>query len=184
MRSTIASPPSRSTVPTATTRSASPWSTRSWPRWRRPTAIPRYGSSSSTGAGGKAFSSGYDIKELAEKPKRTVARLAGAHAEGHRVHLLGLGLLEARHRHDRRLLPGRRARVRDVLRHALLLGRLHFAALEARFSNGIATLIMPWLIGQRSRRADLQRRHHHRRRRRSASAWSTRSFPSPPCRRR
>jgi enoyl-CoA hydratase/carnithine racemase len=26
-----------------------------------------------------------------------------------------------------------------------------FAALEARFSNGIATLIMPWLIGQRSR---------------------------------
>ena len=26
-----------------------------------------------------------------------------------------------------------------------------FAALEARFSNGIATMIMPWLIGQRAR---------------------------------
>jgi enoyl-CoA hydratase/carnithine racemase len=26
-----------------------------------------------------------------------------------------------------------------------------FAAVEARFSNGIATMIMPWLIGQRSR---------------------------------
>jgi enoyl-CoA hydratase len=26
-----------------------------------------------------------------------------------------------------------------------------FAAIEARFSNGIATMIMPWVIGQRSR---------------------------------
>ena len=103
------------------------------------------------GAGGKAFSSGYDIKELAEKPKRTVAdwrvrmqkdiqftysvwdcsKPVIAMIDGFCL----AGALELAMCCDMRYCS-------DVST---------FAALEARFSNGIATLIMPWLIGQRSR---------------------------------
>jgi enoyl-CoA hydratase/carnithine racemase len=103
------------------------------------------------GAGGKAFSSGYDIKESAEKPKRTV------------------GDWRARMQKDIRFTYS----VWDCSKPVIatidgfcLAGALEFAmccdmrycsdastfaALEARFSNGIATLIMPWLIGHRSR---------------------------------
>jgi enoyl-CoA hydratase len=103
------------------------------------------------GAGGKAFSSGYDIKESAEKPKRTVAdwrvrmqkdiqftysvwdcsKPVIAMIDGFCL----AGALELAMCCDMRYCS-------DVST---------FAALEARFSNGIATLIMPWLIGQRSR---------------------------------
>ena len=103
------------------------------------------------GAGGKAFSSGYDIKESAEKPKRTVAdwrvrmqkdiqftysvwdcsKPVIAMIDGFCL----AGALELAMCCDMRYCS-------DVST---------FAALEARFSNGIATLIMPWLIGRRSR---------------------------------
>jgi enoyl-CoA hydratase len=105
-----------------------------------------------TGAGGKAFSSGYDIKESAEKPKRTVAQW------------------RTRMQKDIQFTYA----VWDCSKPVIamidgfcLAGALEFAmccdmrfcsegstfaALEARFSNGIATMIMPWLIGQRSRR--------------------------------
>lgn len=104
-----------------------------------------------TGAGGKAFSSGYDIKESAHLPPRTVAEW------------------RARMQKDIRFTYS----VWDCSKPVLakidgycFAGALElamccdarycsddasFAALEARFSNGIATMIMPWLIGQRAR---------------------------------
>ncbi len=105
-----------------------------------------------TGAGGKAFSSGYDIKESAEKPKRTLeqwrtrmqkdinftysvwdcSKPVIAMVDGFCL----AGALELAMCCDMRFCS-------DVST---------FAALEARFSNGIATMIMPWILGQRSRR--------------------------------
>jgi enoyl-CoA hydratase/carnithine racemase len=105
-----------------------------------------------TGAGGKAFSSGYDIKESAQKPKRTLeqwrARMQKdikftysvwdcskpviAMVDGFCL----AGALELAMCCDMRFCSDNST----------------FAALEARFSNGIATMIMPWLLGQRSRR--------------------------------
>jgi enoyl-CoA hydratase/carnithine racemase len=104
-----------------------------------------------SGAGGKAFSSGYDIKESAEKPKRSVADW------------------RARMQKDIKFTYS----VWDCSKPVLamidgfcLAGALEFAmccdmrfcsdistfaALEARFSNGIATMIMPWIVGQKSR---------------------------------
>ena len=104
-----------------------------------------------TGAGGRAFSSGYDIKELAQKPKRTLAEW------------------RARMQKDIRFTYS----VWDCSKPVIAMidgfcyaGALElamccdmrvcsegskFAAVEARFSNGIATMIMPWLIGQRAR---------------------------------
>jgi enoyl-CoA hydratase/carnithine racemase len=104
-----------------------------------------------TGAGGRAFSSGYDIKESAQKPKRTLAEW------------------RARMQKDIRFTYS----VWDCSKPVIALidgfcyaGALElamccdmricsegskFAAVEARFSNGIATMIMPWLIGQRAR---------------------------------
>lgn len=105
-----------------------------------------------TGAGGKAFSSGYDIKESAEKPKRTLeqwrtrmqkdikftysvwdcSKPVIAMVDGFCL----AGALELAMCCDMRFCSENST----------------FAALEARFSNGIATMIMPWLLGQRSRR--------------------------------
>ncbi len=104
-----------------------------------------------TGAGGKAFSAGYDIKESAERPKRTLVEW------------------RARMQKDIRFTYS----VWDCSKPVIALidgfcyaGALEFAmccdirycsdtstfaAVEARFSNGIATMIMPWLIGQRCR---------------------------------
>jgi enoyl-CoA hydratase/carnithine racemase len=104
-----------------------------------------------TGAGGKAFSSGYDIKESADKPKRTLADW------------------RARMQKDIKFTYS----VWDCSKPVIAMidgfcyaGALEFAmccdirycsdsatfaAVEARFSNGIATMIMPWLIGQRCR---------------------------------
>jgi len=104
-----------------------------------------------TGAGGKAFSSGYDIKESAQQPKR--------------------GLVEWRARMQRDIaftysVWDCTKPVIAVIDGFCLAGALEFAmccdirycsddakfgAVEARFSNGIATMIMPWLIGQRCR---------------------------------
>ncbi|HLI13826.1 MAG TPA: enoyl-CoA hydratase/isomerase family protein [Alphaproteobacteria bacterium] len=103
------------------------------------------------GAGGKAFSSGYDIKESAEQPKRTLVDW------------------RARMQMDIKFTYS----VWDCSKPTIamidgycLAGGLEFAlcfdirycsddakfgAVEARFSNGIATMMMPWLIGQRCR---------------------------------
>jgi len=104
-----------------------------------------------TGAGGRAFSSGYDIKESAKQPKR------------------GLVEWRARMQHDIRFTYSVwdcSKPVIAVINGFCLAGALEFAmccdirycsddskfgAVEARFSNGIATMIMPWLIGQRCR---------------------------------
>ena len=105
-----------------------------------------------TGGGGRAFSAGYDIKESAGKPKR------------------GLVEWRARMQQDIKFTYS----VWDCSKPVIALidgicfaGALElamccdmrycsegstFAAIEARFSNGIATMIMPWLLGQRSRR--------------------------------
>jgi enoyl-CoA hydratase/carnithine racemase len=104
-----------------------------------------------TGAGGKAFSAGYDIKESAEAPKRSVA--------------------EWRERLNRDLLftysvwncskP-----VIAMINGYCLAGALEFAQMcdirycsddakfgvvETRFASGIATYIMPWILGNRCR---------------------------------
>jgi enoyl-CoA hydratase len=103
------------------------------------------------GAGGKAFSAGYDIKESLEKPKR------------------GLAEWRARLQKDIRFTYSVwdcSKPVIAVIDGFCLAGALEFAmccdirycsedsqfgAVEARFSNGIATMIMPWLVGQRCR---------------------------------
>ena len=100
-----------------------------------------------TGAGGKAFSAGYDIKESAEAPKRT--------------------LTEWRERLNRDLVftfaPWNCSKpVIAMIDGFCLAGALEFAQMcdirycsdtskfgvvETRFSNGIATYIMPWILG-------------------------------------
>jgi enoyl-CoA hydratase/carnithine racemase len=104
-----------------------------------------------TGTGGKAFSAGYDIKESAAKPKRTLAEWRARMQKdirftysvwdcGKPVIAMIDGLCYA-----------------GALEFAMCCDIRYcsddatFAAVEARFSNGIATMIMPWLIGQRSR---------------------------------
>lgn len=105
-----------------------------------------------TGAGGKAFSAGYDIKESAEAPKRSLAewreRLNGdcrftfsvwdcskpviAMVSGFCL----AGALEFAQMCDMRFAS------EDS----------KFGVVETRFSNGIATYIMPWILGARCRR--------------------------------
>jgi enoyl-CoA hydratase len=104
-----------------------------------------------TSAGGKAFSAGYDIKESAKEPQRSLVEW------------------RARMQRDLRFTYS----VWDCSKPVIaaidgfcLAGALEFAmccdlrycsddakfgAVEARFSTGIATMIMPWLIGQRAR---------------------------------
>jgi enoyl-CoA hydratase len=104
-----------------------------------------------TGAGGKAFSAGYDIKESAEAPKRNLA--------------------EWRDRLNRDLVftfaPWNCSKpVIAMISGYCLAGALEFAQMcdtrycsddskfgvvETRFSNGIATYIMPWILGNRCR---------------------------------
>lgn len=104
-----------------------------------------------TGAGGKSFSTGYDIKESAHKPQRTAAEWRARMQEDIRFNYTVwdcskpvIALI------DGYCLAG-------ALELAMCCDIRYcsdsstFAALEARFSNGIATMIMPWLIGQRSR---------------------------------
>jgi enoyl-CoA hydratase len=73
------------------------------------------------GAGGKAFSSGYDVKESADRPKRSLAEW--------RARMQFATCFDMRYCSD------------DAT----------FGAVEARFSNGLATMMLPWLIGQRCR---------------------------------
>src|SRR5437588_669734 len=100
-----------------------------------------------TGAGGKAFSAGYDIKESAEAPKRTLS--------------------EWRDRLNRDLrfcyAPWECSKpVIAMIDGFCLAGALEFAqmcdirycsedakfgVLESRFAGGIVTMIMPWILG-------------------------------------
>jgi len=104
-----------------------------------------------TGAGGKAFSSGYDIKESAEKPKRDLAAWRARMQQDiqftYSVWDCSKPVIAAI---DGFCLAGALefAMCCDI---RICSDISTFAALEARFSNGIATLIMPWLIGHRSR---------------------------------
>lgn len=105
-----------------------------------------------TGAGGRAFSAGYDIKESALKPKRTLPEWRARMQKDIRFTysvwdcskpVLAMidgvcfaGALELAMCCDMRFCSDSSS----------------FAAVEARFSNGIATLIMPWILGQRARK--------------------------------
>src|SRR5437899_7521779 len=104
-----------------------------------------------TGAGGKAFSAGYDIKESAEAPKRS--------------------LTEWRDRLNRDLVftfaPWNCSKpVIAMIDGFCLAGALEFAQMcdirycsadstfgvvESRFSAGVVTMAMPWIIGARAR---------------------------------
>jgi enoyl-CoA hydratase/carnithine racemase len=104
-----------------------------------------------TGAGGKAFSSGYDIKESLEQPKRGLvewrARLQKDIAFTYSVWDCSKPVIAAI---EGFCLAGafEFAMCCDIRYCA---DDAKFGAVEARFSNGIATMIMPWLIGQRCR---------------------------------
>ena len=103
------------------------------------------------GAGGKAFSAGYDIKESAEAPKRTLPEW------------------RARMQTDIKFTYAAWDCSKPVIAMIdgfCLAGALEFVqccdlrycsegsefgVVETRFSNGIATMIMPWILGQRCR---------------------------------
>jgi enoyl-CoA hydratase/carnithine racemase len=104
-----------------------------------------------TGAGGKAFSAGYDIKESAAAPKRTLAEW------------------RARMQKDLKFTYSAWDCSKPVIAMIdgfCLAGALEFAqccdlrycsedstfgVVETRFSNGIATMMMPWILGTRCR---------------------------------
>jgi enoyl-CoA hydratase len=104
-----------------------------------------------TGTGGKAFSAGYDIKESAEAPKRTLAEW------------------RARMQKDLKFTYAAWDCSKPVIAMIdgfCLAGALEFAqccdlrycaedstfgVVETRFSNGIATMIMPWILGNKAR---------------------------------
>jgi len=103
------------------------------------------------GAGGKAFSAGYDIKESAEAPKRTLPEW------------------RARMQKDLKFTYSAWDCSKPVIAMIdgfCLAGALEFAqccdtrycsddstfgVVETRFSNGIATMMMPWVLGNRCR---------------------------------
>jgi enoyl-CoA hydratase/carnithine racemase len=104
-----------------------------------------------TGAGGKAFSSGYDLKESAEIPKRTLPEWRKRMAEDLRFTYAPWECSKP---------------VIAMIDGYCLAGALEFAQccdirycsddstfglIEARFSTGIATMIMPWIVGPRCR---------------------------------
>ena len=104
-----------------------------------------------TGAGGNAFSAGYDIKETADNANKSLdewrdileaeyefalapwecSKPVIAMIEGHSL----AGALEVAQMCDIRYCSDDSS----------------FGAVETRFSNGILTLIMPWILGARSR---------------------------------
>ncbi len=103
------------------------------------------------GAGGKAFSAGYDLKESAEAPKRTAAEWTARFK----------GDLDFTYCVWNCSKP-----VIAMISGYCLAGGLEFAqccdlrycsadssfgAVEARFAGSIVTMIMPWIIGNRAR---------------------------------
>jgi enoyl-CoA hydratase len=104
-----------------------------------------------TGAGGKAFSAGYDIKESAEKPKRT---LADWHKRMQKDIKFTYSVWDCS-KPVIAMIDG--ICFAGALEFAMCCDIRYcsdvstFASIEARFSNGIATMIMPWIIGQHAR---------------------------------
>jgi len=103
------------------------------------------------GAGDRAFSAGYDIKQSAEAPRKTVAewrdRLAGDYDFTFSVWSCSKPVIA-------------------MINGYCLAGALEFAQMcdirycsadsvfgvvETRFSNGVVTMIMPWVVGARAR---------------------------------
>lgn len=62
-----------------------------------------------------------------------------------------MGLRKAGHRRDQRICLAGAFEFAMCCDIRYCSDDLKFGAVEARFSNGIATMIMPWLIGQRCR---------------------------------
>ena len=104
-----------------------------------------------TGAGGRAFSAGYDIKESADRPKRSLSewrdRLAGDCAFTYSVWNCSKPVIAMI---DGFCLAGALefAQMCDI---RYCSDDSTFGVVETRFSNGIATLIMPWVLGARCR---------------------------------
>ncbi|MFI5023798.1 MAG: enoyl-CoA hydratase/isomerase family protein [Alphaproteobacteria bacterium] len=104
-----------------------------------------------TGAGGRAFSAGYDIKESADRPKRSLSewrdRLAGDCAFTYSVWNCSKPVIAMI---DGFCLAGALefAQMCDI---RYCSDDATFGVVETRFSNGIATLIMPWVLGARCR---------------------------------
>jgi enoyl-CoA hydratase/carnithine racemase len=104
-----------------------------------------------TGAGGRAFSAGYDIKESAQAPKRSVSewrdRLAGDCDFTYSVWNCSKPVIAMI---DGFCLAGALefAQMCDI---RYCSDDASFGVVETRFSNGIATLIMPWVLGARCR---------------------------------
>ena len=104
-----------------------------------------------TGAGGKAFSAGYDIKESAQAPKRSLGdwreRLNRDLQFTYSVWNCGKPVIA--------MISG------YCLAGALEFAQMcdirycsddsKFGVVETRFANGIATYIMPWILGARCR---------------------------------
>ena len=104
-----------------------------------------------TGAGGRAFSAGYDMKESAEAPRRSASewrdRLSADCEFTYSVWRCSKPVIA--------MIDG------FCLAGALELAQMcdirycsddaTFGVVETRFSNGIATLIMPWILGARCR---------------------------------
>jgi enoyl-CoA hydratase/carnithine racemase len=105
-----------------------------------------------TGSGGKAFSAGYDIKESAEAPKRSLAewreRLNSDLRFTYSVWDCSKPVIAMI---DGFCLAGALefAQMCDM---RIASDQSRFAVIETRFSNGIATYIMPWVLGARCRR--------------------------------
>ena len=104
-----------------------------------------------TGAGGKAFSAGYDIKESAEAPKRTLPEWRARMQKDIKFTYAAWDCSKP---------------VIAMINGFCLAGALEFAqccdmrycsedssfgVVETRFSNGIATMMMPWVLGNRCR---------------------------------
>ena len=87
-----------------------------------------------TGAGGRAFSAGMDLKETSQRDQRAMGAGTGRQG-GATGRLRRIGELpQANHRRDRRLLPGRGPGNHDQLRHSHRHRTVRFGLPEARRS--------------------------------------------------
>lgn len=103
------------------------------------------------GAGGRAFSAGYDIKESAEAPKRTLPEWRARMQKDIKFTYAAwdcskpvIAMI------DGFCLAGALEFVQCCDLRYCSEGS-EFGVVETRFSNGIATMIMPWVLGQRCR---------------------------------
>ena len=116
-----------------------------------------------TGAGGRAFSTGYDQKESAKSEQEKSV-------EEWRERM------DSAYQFTRCVMDCTKPTIAVIdgycLAGAMELAQMcdirycsddaRFGAIEARFSHGLATMIMPWIVGRSLPRADLHRRHVRR----------------------